>query len=129
MPKFETKKGDFAKSWQKLGGYSPPPPPAPPAPPPMFPLQKHSSSISLTLLASCSQIQSLILITRCLDSCSEHFLLCLPPAYHVRCPKKLYLTLRLNLGALEFSITKMLVLPDSRDMYNNLVLGVLAFIS
>ena len=26
MPKFEAKKGDFAKIWQKLGGYSPPAP-------------------------------------------------------------------------------------------------------
>ena len=24
MPKFEAKQGDFAKIWQKLGGYSPP---------------------------------------------------------------------------------------------------------
>ena len=28
MPKFEAKKGDFAKIWQKLGGYSPPTPPS-----------------------------------------------------------------------------------------------------
>ena len=27
MLKFEAKKGDFAKIWQKLGGYSPPSPP------------------------------------------------------------------------------------------------------
>ena len=33
MSKFEAKKGDFAKLWNKLGGYSPP---APPAPPSMF---------------------------------------------------------------------------------------------
>ena len=26
MPKFEAKKGDFAKIWQKLGGYYSPPP-------------------------------------------------------------------------------------------------------
>ena len=29
MPKFEAKKGDFAKIWQKLGGLQPPPPPPP----------------------------------------------------------------------------------------------------
>ena len=28
MPKFEAKKRDFAKIWQKLGGYSPPPHPS-----------------------------------------------------------------------------------------------------
>ena len=35
------------------------------------------------------------------------------------CPKKLYLILRLILGAVRFSMTKVLVLPDSRDMYKS----------
>ena len=34
-------------------------------------------------------------------------------------PTKLYLILRLNFGAVHFSVTKMLVLPDSRDMYKS----------
>ena len=35
------------------------------------------------------------------------------------CPKKLHLILGLNFGAVHFSMTKMLVLPDSRDMYKS----------
>ena len=34
------------------------------------------------------------------------------------CPKKLYLILRINFGAVHFSMTKMLVFPDS-DMYKS----------
>ena len=33
--------------------------------------------------------------------------------------KNLYLILRFNFGAVHFSITKLLVLPDSRDMYKS----------
>ena len=35
------------------------------------------------------------------------------------CPKKLHLILRLYLVAVGFSMTKMLVLSDSRDMYKS----------
>ena len=34
-------------------------------------------------------------------------------------PKKLYPILRLNFGAVHFSMTKMLLVPDSRDMYKS----------
>ena len=33
--------------------------------------------------------------------------------------KKLFLILRLSFGAVHFSMTKMLVLPDSRDMHKS----------
>ena len=42
MPKFEAKKGDFAKILQKLGGYSPPP-----ALPSMI---NHSTSFTIKML-------------------------------------------------------------------------------
>ena len=32
------------------------------------------------------------------------------------CPKKFYIILRLNFGAVHFSVTKMLLLNDSRDV-------------
>ena len=35
------------------------------------------------------------------------------------CPKKLYLILRLNSGAIHFSMTKLLALLDCRDMYRS----------
>ena len=40
--------------------------------------------------------------------------------YYTRFSKKIYLILRLNLGAVHFSMTKMLVLPNSREMYKSL---------
>ena len=43
-------------------------------------------------------------------------LLCL---FNTGGPKKLYLTLRVNFGAVHFSVTKMLVFPDSGDMYKS----------
>ena len=43
------------------------------------------------------------------------------------CPKKLYLILRLNFGLVNFSMTKMLVIPDSEDMYKSFRIKVLAF--
>ena len=35
------------------------------------------------------------------------------------CPKKLYLILRLNFGAVRFSMTKMFAVLDSGDMYKS----------
>ena len=49
MLKFEAKKGDFAKSWQKLGGLQPPPP-APPAPPFMI-FKFFRSKTTFTIIA------------------------------------------------------------------------------
>ena len=43
------------------------------------------------------------------------------------CLKKLYQILKINFGAVRFSMTKMLVLPDSRGIYNHLIPTVLDF--
>ena len=38
---------------------------------------------------------------------------------HTRCPKRLYIILKLSFRAVHFSITKMFVLSDSRDIYES----------
>ena len=42
------------------------------------------------------------------------------------CPKKLYLILRLNFGAVQFLMRKVIVLPDFKTCTNHLVPKVLA---
>ena len=41
------------------------------------------------------------------------------PRQSTGCPKKLNLILRLNVGAVDTSMTKMLVPPDSRDIFKS----------
>ena len=43
------------------------------------------------------------------------------------CLKKLHQILKINFGAVRFSMTKMSVLPDSRGIYNHLIPKVLDF--